>query len=87
MLYLYISLGVIAFIFLILFIIYMIVFYAPSKYDYSLPKGEQFEANKELMVFPNLLFVCIFSYTVLRKWRGVHGEKNRNSFLYQYCKL
>ncbi len=50
MLYLYISLGVIAFILLVLFIIYVIVFYAPSKYDYSLPKGEQFEANKELML-------------------------------------
>lgn len=28
----------------------MIVFYAPSKYDFSLPKGEQFEKNSELML-------------------------------------
>ena len=50
MLYLYISAGVIAFILLVLFIVYMIVFYAPKRYDYSLPKGEQYENNKDVML-------------------------------------
>ena len=50
MLYLYISLGIVLFFMLILFIIYLIVFYSTNKYDYSLPKGEQFKKNSELML-------------------------------------
>lgn len=50
MIFLYISLGIIAFILLVSFIVYMIGFYAPSKYNYDLPKGEQFKKNSDKML-------------------------------------